>query len=183
MRASLTLDKSGLDNIIKKFKDPIIKEELNRLPQNKGIIALVSQAIADNFDKEGPGWPPLKQSTIERSLKKHSRKRKATREEPSRRILRDTNLLMKTVTTAMPNASFSNKKGLSGRNIFKTEGSHLIWGTDLGYAGVHQNGYPARNIPQRKFLTIRPEWLKQIEDFVINKAFKVVVERITKGGS
>lgn len=198
---SLTLDKGGLDRIIARFEDPTIKMELERIPQRKEVAAIVAQAIADNFDKEGPGWAPLKADTIRRSVSKKIRnsiadmsdaeleayeqkaRKPGTKEAfvgPNRKILQKTRLLRGTVTT--PGATLT-RNGMTGKNIWRTEGSKLVWGTDLVYAAVHNQGNAAKGIPQRKFLTIRDEWMKRLTDYIVQEAFKVVVEKVTKGGA
>ena len=147
--SDLTLDKTGLDRLVKKFSDPTIKEELEKIVQKRAVAAIVAQAIADNFDKEGPGWAPLKADTIRNSVSKKARKLledmtaaallkyeekarpKDTKEAfigPNRMILQKTRLLRGTVTT--PGATIS-RNGITGSNIWKTEGSKLVWGTDL----------------------------------------------------
>jgi len=200
MSAALTLDASGLDNLIAKFDNPAIREELSKIPGKKAVAAIVAQAIADNFDQEGPGWAPLKAATIRSSVSKalkktlsnmsdselleHEKKarRKGTKESeagPYRKILQKTRVLRGTVTTLVPGSSVT-KNGVTGRNIWRTEGSNLIWGTDLVYAAIHNEG--KGHIPQRKFLTIRSEWMKQLQDFIMKDAFRIIVEKILSGG-
>jgi phage gpG-like protein len=193
MSASMTLSTEGLQSIIDRLNDPQIKAELEKLPMRKDVAALVAQAIQDNFDKEGPGWAPLKAETIRNSVSKKLKKRlesmtnaqllkyeanarkKGTKESqagPHRMILQKTGLLKKSVTSP------------GGKdNIWKQEGTNLIWGTDLAYAGIHNNGFPAKNIPQRKFLTIREAWMKQLNEYIMQEAFRIIAERVVKGGS
>lgn len=157
MRASLTLDKSELDKLVQAFEDPTIRASLQQIPHKKAMAALVGQAIADNFDKEGPGWKPLTPLTIRASVSKdvhkaiggltdeqliaHEAKARQEDGEPARRILRRTSLLFRTVTTPGYTGSQSKGgKGVSGKNIWKVEGNNLIWGTDLIYAGIHNTG-------------------------------------------
>ena len=120
--------------------------------------------------------------TDEELLKHESQARKEGTKEsfigPNRKILQRTRLLRGTVTT--PGAMIS-KNGITGSNIWRTEGTNLIWGTDLVYAATHNRGNPAKNIPQRKFLTIRAEWMKVLEDYLVSEAFKIVVQRLTQG--
>lgn len=206
MSASLTLDKSGLDNFIARLEDPVIKQELEKLPQNRAVIAIVAQAIADNFTQEGPGWAPLSPNTIRGSvsekkykelskmtdaeLLKHEQKvRKGkTDEEPHRSILRRTGLLMKSVTTP----------GAKG-NIWKTEGHRLIWGTDLVYAGIHNHGGVIKpknakmlhwsnrtgdhfakqvTIPKREFLVIRNQWMKVLNEKLLEITTRIIKSRL-----
>lgn len=194
MSASLTLDAMGLHRIAARFQDPSVKLEIENLPQKKAVAALVAQAIADNFDQEGPGWAPLKGSTIKYSVAKKMRaamqglsskeiehieaKRKKKGQEPNRVILQKTGLLKKTVTSPGYKGSV---KGSSGSNIWKQEGHNLVWGTDLVYAGVHQHGSPRKGIPARPFLTIREHWMEQIKEYVIEQIMKIVKSKIVRG--
>ena len=194
--SDLTLDKTGLDRLVKKFSDPTIKEEIEKSVQKRAVASIVAQAIADNFDKEGPGWAPLKADTIRNSVSKKARKlledmtdaellkyeekarQKDTKEAfigPNRMILQKTRLLRGTVTT--PGATIS-RNGITGSNIWKTEGSKLVWGTDLVYAATHNKGNPSKNIPKREFLTIRDQWMKQLNDYVVNEALKIISKRL-----
>lgn len=157
--------------------------------QSRGVVALVAQAIADNFRKEGPGWEPLKASTIRRSVAgkkakalakmtdaqilEHEAKarQKGSEETPNRQILRKTSLLFRTATT--PGFTGSNKKA-SGSNISRYEGTNLIFGTNLVYAAIHNYGDPKRKIPKREFLVIREEWKAKINLFLAER----IIERI-----
>lgn len=190
MGASLRVDASGFTRLAAAFNSPALKATILQIPQRKAVAAIVAQAIADNFEQEGPGWAPLKAATIRYSVAKKlqrlirgksdaqlARHEAAARHaqssvQPFRRLLRRTDLLYKTVTT--PGFSGSNKSGANGRNIWKTEGTHLIWGTDLVYAGVHQNGDSKKGIPARPYLTIRKQWLLQIQEYILTQAINAV---------
>lgn len=202
MSAALTLDTSGLRRLANKFGDPAIQRELMLIPQRKAVAAMVGQAIADNFNQEGPGWAPLKASTIRNSvsaqvagtkvkvggklkdlselsdeeLEKHEAKARknpgTSKEQPFRRILRKSGALFGAATTP----------GARG-NIWKTDGAKLIWGVDLIYAGVHNYGFPPKKIPKREFLTIRKQWMDQIEDYIIQQSFRIISEKILQGES
>lgn len=200
MSASLTLDLSGLDKLAKKFGDPSVAREINAIPARKSVAAMVAQAIADNFDKEGPGWQPLKPETIRRSVsaqvagikvkvggklktlgemtdeeltKYEAKARKGgenSKSQPFRRILKKTGALMKSATTP----------GVQ-HNIYRMEGPKLVWGTDLAYAGIHNNGFPAKNIPKREFLIVREQWQTQIEAYIISEAMRIIMSKIVDG--
>lgn len=187
MSSPLTIDASAIQRLAESFGSQAVKNEINSIPQRKAIAALVAQAIADNFNQEGPGWAPLKASTIRRSVSKkiaeklakmsdsellayEAKHRKAPdtgKEQPARRILRRTGLLMKSVTTP----------GAKG-NLYRVDGTNLVWGTDLVYAAVHNYGDPKKNIPQREFLKIRKEWQDKINDYIINEALKIIQAKI-----
>lgn len=66
--ANFEVDPSGLDKLANLLQNPVLLGALNQMAGSKGVLALVSQAIADNFDKEGPGWKALKGETIRRSV-------------------------------------------------------------------------------------------------------------------
>lgn len=87
----------------------------------------------------------------------------------NRQILRRTSLLYQTVATPTPGFSGSSKSGnktVQGQNIYRVEGSNLVWGTNLIYAATHNSGDPKRNIPKREFLVIRDEWQARLTRFV-----------------
>lgn len=186
MKASLTIDTKGLQLIAESFKDPVIEAELRQLPQKKAIAALVGQAIADNFDQQGPGWKPLSSGTIQSSVGK--KKMAEKKGEPHRMILQKTGLLKMAATIP----------GAHG-NVWKADGTKLIWGVNLAYAGIHNYGgvikHPGSNngfgrginikphnikIPKREFLTIREHWMQQITEYVVEQAFKVIWGRLGK---
>lgn len=186
MGTSLTVEFSSLKDLIKELESPVIKEGLNRLPQKRGIAALVAQAIADNFAKEGPGWKPLSPATIRASVSKklkaqlskmtdaeimkHESNTKGTGGS-FRKILQRTGLLYNTVTVL----NFSgSKNGKQGRNIYSTEGNKLIFGTDLAYAAMHNEGDPSRHVPKREFMVIRKIWMEKIEDFVTQESNHII---------
>jgi hypothetical protein len=73
--SSFTFDIKSILALIERFKGPKLTAETENLTKDKAIEALISQSIADNFDKEGPGWPPLKPASIRQSLGKSLRKR------------------------------------------------------------------------------------------------------------
>lgn len=189
MGSSLSFDSSGIKEITKRFENPAIRQELEGVVRLKSILALIIQAINDNFDKEGPGWAPLKASTIRQSvskklrkqltglgdkeLLKHEARARKAGESPSRHILQKTDTLRKTATT--PGATFTNKNsGQTGSNIYRTENTNLIWGTNLIYAGTHNNGMPSKNIPKREFMVIRKDWEEKLQKFVFEKYMSVI---------
>jgi phage gpG-like protein len=67
----LTVKLDGIKEMIKRFDDPGLRAELSKIPSMKGVAAIISQAIADNFEREGPGWAPLKAVTLRATVKKH----------------------------------------------------------------------------------------------------------------
>ena len=198
MADSFRVDLTGLKELVAKFDSPQLKAELNRIPQNMGVIALFAQAIADNFAKEGPGWKPLKPSTIRASVAKSMRKNldaknnvvhKKSGSVRARMILQRTGLLKKSVTTP----------GAQG-NINRTEGTTLIWGTNLVYAGIHNSGGTIRHpgtkngfgmgikikphditMPKREFLVIRDEWKRRLNAFITEKCLEAISNIIKAG--
>lgn len=206
MRASLTVDTSSLKALIAKYDPKAVGEELDRIIQSKAVAAMVGQAIADNFKEQGPGWQPLKGSTIRRSVSKKLKKSLSSLTDKGiemqealarksgnagfRTILRRTGLLMQSATTP----------GARG-NIFRKEQHAIVFGTDLIYAGVHNRGLTIKHpgtdkgfgikglkipphdikMPKRKFMRIRKEWHDRIVDFVAEQCFKMLVQRLIGG--
>lgn len=189
MADSLSVNLKGLKELIARFNSPKMKSDLEQLAQSKGIVALVAQAIADNFAQQGPGWQKLK--SIRAALTKAGRKKfDKTGDAGGRMILQKSRTLMKSATTP----------GASG-NIYRTEGTHLIFGTNLIYAGIHNSGgiikhpgtangfgrkikIPPHNIPmpKREFMKIRDEWKNRINNFIVDKALQTILKNIKGGG-
>jgi phage gpG-like protein len=197
MSASMKVNVSGLRRLAAALEGQEVKGAIESVPQDKAIAALIGQGIADNFDKEGPGWAPLKSKTIKSSLSKKNRKtlkgmsdediqaheKKARKNEgvtAYRKILQRTRLLYKSVT--IPNFSGSNK-GTSGGNVYKVVGNIITWGTSLVYARVHNKGNPKKNIPKREFLVLRQEWKDQITAFVLKKYKEILKAKLNTRSS
>lgn len=143
----LKVDTSGLRGLANLFDSPELKRAIKGIIKKREMAALIGQAIADNFAKEGPGWKPLKAATIRNSVSKATKRKLKNLNDKqllhfekiarstgnpgaaNRQILRRTGVLMKSVT--VPNA-----KG----NVFETSESGLIWGTSLNYAKIHNEG-------------------------------------------
>ena len=247
-RAEFTVNVSALEQLAGRFKSPELEAKLQGVAAQKEVAAMVAQAIADNFDKEGPGWAPLKGATIRNSVglnmatkallrdaylhgarkmgaiktvKKGKNKgkqsvdyrdikgnraefyghvdkyierveagarRSAAQDDPlgkevlgNRSILRRTGLLYKTVTT--PGFSGSAKRTkyggvVTGANIYRVQGSNLVWGTNLIYAATHNYGAPERGIPQREFLKVREQWMARLTRFVFKLMADVIKNHI-----
>jgi phage gpG-like protein len=226
----LKVNLDGLKDLVKRFDDPALKAELNKIPSMKGVAAIISQAIADNFEQEGPGWAPLKVATLRASVKKSvinkmkkrflrgkkesqlntsersSLKRKVDSQliaheknartssnmkksgknqiQANRKILQKTGLLKKTATIPGFTGSSAPTKGgksVSGSNLYSIQGTNLVWGTNLVYAGVHNNGDPSRGIPKREFMVIRDAWKVQLNNYIAEKALQILTQFLTKG--
>jgi phage gpG-like protein len=199
--SSMKVDVSGLRRLAAALEGQELKGAIESVPQEKGIAALIGQGIAENFDKEGPGWEPLKSKTIKASMSKKGRKalkgmsdediamhekrarRKAGNEESVtayRKILQRTRLLYKSVT--IPGFSGSNK-GQSGGNIYKVVGNVITWGTSLVYARVHNKGYAKKKIPKREFLFLTQEWKDRINMFVLKKYREIIKAKLNTRSS
>ena len=63
-------DTSGLRRLAAALGDPNVARELEGIAREKADLAIISQAVADNFDKEGPGWAPLKGETLRGTVPK-----------------------------------------------------------------------------------------------------------------
>lgn len=181
MSAAFKLDLTGLKRLVAKFDSPTVKAEIQKIPQKKEVAAIVAQAIADNFDQQGPGWKPLQAKTIRATVSKKLKKKLSdmtdkqllrheakarkmgSKELPHRMILQKTGLLKKSATTP----------GVS-ENIYRTEGSNLIWGSNLVYAGVHNRGDAKKNIPKREFLVIRDVWKQRLWSYIAEEIQRII---------
>lgn len=186
--AAFKVDVSAFKQLAQDFDSPSVKQAVRDIARDRAIPALISQAIADNFHKEGPGWPPLK-----------IRKGK---------MLRKTNLLFKSVTTpGAPGNIYRN----DGSVI--TWGTNLLYAAIHNDGGVitakkakmlfipltpkgqkvgPQKGKAAQKssglkygrdfifkksvrIPARPFLTISDSWMEQIYQYALEKMVRAIV--------
>jgi len=155
--SSMKVDFSGLKKLYEKFTNNPIKEAFRSVAKEKAVAALIGQAIADNFDKEGPGWQPLKTETIRRSVAKKlgrelasmtdaqiryhevKARSKAATEEPYRRILQRTGLLKKTATKVGFTGSTTKKKNGDWKN------ARSSFGPQRGVSVTGSNIYKVEN--------------------------------------
>jgi len=210
MGASFTLDLTGLKKVIDRFTSPQVRRDIEEIPKQKAVAALIGQAIAENFDMEGPGWQPLKAQTIRNSVSKAKKKKlsgmsdedllkheasaRSKGQLTNRRILQKTGMLKKSAT-------IPGMMGAKGGNIYKVDGTNIIWGTNLSYAAIHNSGgnlkfpgtkngfgrgikIPAHSIPipKREFLKIRDEWMNKINDFMVEQILQRIHKAIKEGG-
>lgn len=190
MSSSMKVDVSKLKELAARMVDPQMIALLNNIAKEKAVAGLVAQAIADNFAEQGPDWQPLRPETIRRSVGKAQLKRKASKKEPHRMILQKTGLLKKSVTTP----------GAQG-NIYRVDGTNIIWGTNLVYAAIHNSGgtisHPGTKngfgrgilipphsitIPKREFLIIRDIWKEKIQEFMVMRMTKIIGQFIKGRG-
>lgn len=197
MSASFKVELESLKFFMRKISDPKLNQRLDNIQHEKGAVAIISQAIADNFNQEGPGWPPLKTQTIRRSVKGKTKKavsdmtdkeverheasarRNGSKVMPFRKILQLSGLLKKTVTVAGYTGTSKGahgKPGPTGSNVYRVENQTIVWGTNLPYAGAHNNGAPKQNIPKREFLVIRPEWQSRLEEWTMTTMIRYLRE-------
>jgi hypothetical protein len=72
---SMKVDVSSLKRLTQRLAKEDIRPVVQEVAQSKGLHALIAQAIADNFDQQGPGWTPLSPKTIRYSVSKTIRNR------------------------------------------------------------------------------------------------------------
>lgn len=199
MGASLKVDVSRLKTLIANMNSTALRQKINRIMYDKGVAALIGQAVADNFAQEGPGWEPLKAGTIRSSVRnKTTRKalsmmtdkeilryeKKArivgAEETPNRAILQRTGMLKKAST-------IPDYKGAKGGNVYRIEGKNLVWGVDLKYARIHNQGGIIKNgfgkgirirIPKREFLKLSDEWRDKVYKYILKKIATLVNEAL-----
>lgn len=111
------------------------------------VADLFRSQIGDRFDAEGPGWSPLKDSTVASK----------GRQGLSSKILQ---------ATGAGRASLAET---GGDNVEVVTGDTLIFGSSLGYMGFHQRG--TSKMAQRKVIDFgsgdRAEHAKIIQRFIV----------------
>lgn len=201
-----SLDLSSIKRFAKRFSRDTVYRAFAAVASQKATAALIGQAIADNFDKEGPGWAPLKPATIRYSIAKKVRRNieKGVLSQMglrSRKQLK-TQILRRNFAARMNEAVTQTVGGVGHRkilqrtgllkrsattpgakgNIWQARGAVITWGSQLTYAHKQNAGDPKRNLPARPYLVIRPEWQRQIDEMVINKVREIMMS-VLKGGT
>lgn len=75
MRVAIRVNLDPLWAVVARLQNPSLMQKIQGLLSEKGVAAIMSRAIADNFDSEGPGWAPLKERTIRGSVSKALKKK------------------------------------------------------------------------------------------------------------
>lgn len=146
---SFTVKMDGLKAIIAKLDSPELKDQIENVARHKGIAALIGQAIAENFAKEGPGWAPLKSQTIRSSLSK--KQRRALKLLTGQEISMRERILKKSTRLYYENKILAaiNKKAKLGKSMKSLEPSRAILqrsrllyktATIPGYSGSGKGG-------------------------------------------
>lgn len=165
MSASFKVDLSSLKLFFEGLSNPALQQKLESIAQERDIAALVGQAINDNFEKEGPGWEPLKAASLRAKLTKKVRKSLAglsdeellkleakTRKENenglSRKILQKSQLLKRTVTIpGYTGSSGGKKKACRDRTFTRSKGT-TSFGVRTWFMRVStKKGTPKRTSP------------------------------------
>jgi len=114
---------------------------LNLVPVWKQVRLFLIAATKENFvgqhTPDGTPWMPFRRSPSRR------------RGGPGSKLLRDTGLLMTSVTAS------------GAGHIEEQAPQRFVFGTNLHYAGYHQFG--TRRIPRRQFLGFGPKLLQDID--------------------
>jgi phage gpG-like protein len=188
--ASFKVDLSAIEKVFGRFDSDELKQAFSQIIAKKGVAAIVAQAIADNFEKEGPGWKPLSKATMRQTVTKVRAAASRRTGDPTRKILQGRGLLKKSVTTP----------GAAG-NIYHVDGFQLEWGSNLVYAGIHNRGgtinHPGSKnafgirglttrahkivIPARPFLRISDFWYGELAAYITEQAVKELSKAISGG--
>lgn len=208
MGASFTVKFDFLKRLSKSFQPDIVKNIFKDVAQEKAVAGIIGQAIADNFDQQGPGWAPLSPATIRNSVAAHIKKNlsgvsdsdlleyeeKARKSNgsiiPHRTILVRTGVLKK--SASMPYAP---------GNIYQVSGTNIVWGTNLSYASIHNRGgsvkFPGTDngfgrgvkikahdipVPKREFLKLSDKWKKDLNEYVASRAIFRLKQMIRSAG-
>jgi len=132
-----------------------VSGKIDYRPLLKTIRVILVSGVRGFFDQsrdpEGVPWKPLKRPRY-RPLRRGQKHRKRKSPLGIDKPLVDTGTLMRSVTA-----------GGRGKVEEMTDTS-ITLGSNLIYAGVHNYGYPPKNIPQRQFLGISDEMETEIEE-------------------
>ena len=166
--ASMALQIDGLKSALEGMAQP-----LDFAPALKGIKQILIGATKENFqgqhDPDGVPWKPLKKPRRRRRDLVRGKKRGRAKKGQDQ-ILLDTGVLRSSMTgqavLSTGRDKVKAKASAASAHVEVTTPTSLEWGTNLVYAGVHQYGYPPRNIPARPFLGINKEMTDDIADLV-----------------
>ena len=202
--ASFTVNFKGVINRLERIFEPTgMRQAFEQAIREKAVAKIIMQAIAYNFDQEGPGWKPLQASTIRNGVSKAKKKKlskysdaqilqleamaRGKGEPGNKRILYRSGLLKRSVTNIA-----------DGNNVHRVEGTKIVWGTKLGYAAIHNKGGTIRhpgsknafgipgfttkphniNIPKREFLKLSALYQTELYEKVGDIVKKIMKQRI-----
>jgi len=111
----------------------------NMRPALRKIGGMLERTTENAFNRQGPGWKPLKAAT-------KTQKQKA----------------------GFSGGILTRRGDLAGSVTSQIEGNTVFIGSNLEYAGVHQFGFPAKKIPKRPFLIVSEAELRK-SNFIISK--------------
>lgn len=137
-----------LDNLnLSKEAEALLDTISDFTPLLKDLAAAAEGIWLEKFRREGPGWLPLAESTLEKRRK----------EGKDANILRDDGRLFMSLTDSASEGAV--------RDITPTS---LEIGTNLEYAAVHQLGSKDGRIPARPFLPDEREVIPDFERVIRN---------------
>lgn len=111
-------------------------------PAARTVRRVFTRSEETRFSRQGPGWPPLADTTRERKRREHL--------DP--RVLRAKQVLYRSL--ASPQAALQLDR--HGRQEFE-------FGTEVPYARFHEVG---RGVPKRKLIDLRPDERRQIDEAI-----------------
>lgn len=125
----------------------------NAEPAFQAVGERMMEIEEEQFESQGirssGGWPPLKATTLAAKARKGH----------DLRILHATLRLRRSLTERGPD------------NMFFTWPHQMVFGSFVGYGGIHQHGAPAANIPQRRPLEFteldRRQMVKILQHFIM----------------
>lgn len=147
----IDLDKVNLSKEVQALLDSL--DDMTPLLKRLGNAA--HEIWEEKFEREGPGWMPLEDATLDRRRK----------EGKDAKILRDTQKLFGSLTDSASEGS-----------VYELNDESLVIGTNLEYAAVHQFGSKDGKIPARPFLPDEKEVASEFER-VIKKHFERLGKR------
>lgn len=191
MGASMKVNLEVIKRLEQRLSSSSLKGAIMDVPKDKPVAALIGQAIADNFDQSGPGWPPLKIRKGRPLEKSGLLKKSATTPGAQGNIYKvqgttiewGTNLLYASlqnnggVVTAK-NSKFLfipiSAKGMKvgpQKDKSAQKKSGLVVGKDMVFK-------KSVVVPARPFLTMRAVWKKRIYEYVMDRYLSIIGMRI-----
>lgn len=193
MAASFKFNVREIQRLADDMKDPKLIRQIEAIPREKAVAALVAQGIAQNFTDGGPNWPALKFRQGQ--------------------ILKKTGLLFKSVTTPGAQGNVNRVTGSvltwgtelkyakihNEGGIITAKNAKMLWipisekaariGPLKNKADREKSGLKygkdfifkkSVKIPKREFLVLRQPAMQEISEHVLGRIIEVLQKYITK---
>lgn len=191
MSASMKVKLDPLKKLAARLSSSSLKQSILDVPKDKAVAAIIGQAIGDNFDQSGPGWPPLKLRKGRPLEKTGLLKKSATTPGAQGNIFKiqgttiewGTNLIYASLqnkggVVSVKNAKFLfipiSAKGMKvgpQKDKAAQKKSGLVAGKDMVFK-------KSVTIQARPFMTIRAIWRARLIEYVMERYLEAIKARI-----